>query len=526
MNCKFHLHFLLILSAFLFFNTRKVFSQNPYPYIKKNINNGLNVIIPSGVIIHSSQLSSVESNQKPYSLWVEPGDGNYITDFSAGLSFTPSVIKQSPLLMATKLYERDRRPPPTSGSASRISVFSTDTAVMKSSKLLPGDSIVLFSNVNSVMPLDPMVFAMSYRPSANQAGFVTPVYRVIFRYNIGNRDVFEKIARKDQRHPFPEFSNPASPGSMEINDIRNFANESISVINKPITTREINKDSPETSTADSIVFNVITDSIGTNNIFITLFPNEIDPVNLPPVRLEAVLEVRESAGTGWTSIQKSVLELGMAYAHDPNNITVFPARLPLPQQNRKLHYTINFENTGNGDAKAVKVVFFCPSQMKWDSIAIRASVKASLSEISDFKFQTKDIVFDTIHKRIIFTLDSPGVLIEGISPGRLPVISNHRMGKIEFDLPALAEANPDLSTTIEAWADIYFKGQTPSPDSVSDGMIRSGRCLPGTKSYEFPVRTLNATAIYYKCDNQPPCNCQNPRGLWRRLGCAWKAMFH
>lgn len=521
MNCKLRPGCFLFFFLLFLLNAGKSTAQSPF--LKLN-GSKLEIVNPTKSIILTSPSTNVDSNQKTYLLWAETGDGNYVTDFSSGLVLSkPPVVKYTPLLMATKLYERNKRPPPTSGSTVRINTFSTNSTVMQSPNLPAGKSIVLFSNVNSVMPLDPMVFAMSYRPSAIQ-GITNPAYRVTFRYNIGDMNIFEPVTRDDQKHSFPDVTQSRST---EINDVRRFANENIFAINKPALPAGSKIGySRESNMADSIVFITTDTSTSIKNIFITLFPNDIDPANLPPVRLEAILQKRESAGNVWTTVEISVLELGMAYAHDPNNITVFPSRLTLPQQNTKLHYTINFENTGNGNAEAVKVVFFCPQRMKWDSVDIRRNVKARFSEISDFRFKTEDIVFDTIHKKIVFTLNPNGTLIEGLSPHELPVPNDHRTGKVEFDIIAPAEENPNLSTTIEAWADIYFKGEASSPDSVSAGMIRSGRCLTGTESFEFPVRTLNASAIYYRCDNQPPCNCQNPRGLWRRLGCAWKALFH
>jgi hypothetical protein len=50
---------------------------------------------------------------------------------------------------------------------------------------------------------------------------------------------------------------------------------------------------------------------------------------------------------------------------------------------------------------------------------------------------------------------------------------------------------------------------------------------PEFMNYEMPVRTMDAVTVFKQCEQPPPivCNCCKPKGFFKRIGCALKALF-
>lgn len=443
-----------------------------------------------------------------YAIWIEKGDGNYVNNFSSGISnITVNSCNMQPIMLATKLYEHKRRPPTTASTAA-IAAMATTPGTMFSPELTSGGGqLKLFTNTRAVVDNDYMVAAISYIPKRNPANNdVAAEYQLVFRYNDAVKGAFVPIS--DTGHKSSMIDNNGR--TVPISDIRNFGSGKAEILS-----------TPGRGYTNGIVFKGIAVDPGNtaiSNIFISLSTVAAD--KLPDSsRMEAELFYRTKSSETWVSAGISpVASMPSLSAHDPNSIAVSPRCLPLPQVKHTLHYTINFQNTGRGNADAVFAVFYIPDQMNtsrkiWN-------LKASYSDIPDHLISTDKITYDWANSRIIFKIDPATDVLDGTEGISNPVNNPKTMGQISFDLEVLPGPNPNQQSIQEAWAEIYFHGVNPSGSVVQPEMVAAGLFLPGTENYERPVRTRNAITLYSACcDGVSKKDCSENVCTWWH--CYW-----
>jgi hypothetical protein len=363
-----------------------------------------------------------------------------------------------------------------------------------------------------------MAFGISYTPKPMPFGLTSNVatrYKIIFRYNNPGNQVFAQIKNINQASNLTDY---ATSGANLLRDIRIFNNEKIT-----IETGVDSKGFP-----DRVVFDAIMPSKDTFNIFISLVPLSELGIN-GTTSLEA--EILAQFGEKWISVgsASSMPSIASDNAHDPNQISVSPEFISLPQTTQTLHYTIDFQNTGLGDADTVKVVFYCPAQM--NELKKIWNLKASYSEITDFK--TIDTQYEWNSGRIIFTLipvePITGIkyFLDGTRNIPNPINNPLTMGQISFDLEILPGNDIHRQEILHAWAEIYFRGIFPSDCAITNNMVSEKVFISGTNEYEIPVRTRDACTVYSGSSKSPAvCTCQSPRGVCRRIKCAFRALFH
>ena len=478
-----------------------------WPFLSpSSISNSLTVD-PHGSNIISWQHKNDGTFTHYTSLWLETGDGNYITDFNTGINvFSAGKTVYPPLLLASKLYEPPTHPPTAS---SILNFNSSNPAPMINSPVLDKPhQIKLFSNTGEIVSGDTMVFAISYR-----AIDTSLLYRVVFRYNSNGQNSFDRINSPNQTSSIPDY-NAATRSP--VNSIRNFGGESVSVYN--------GTPGNNSGYTDGIIFDQIKASGNVLNIFISMRP--ADNLNLNSTTgLEAELLSRTSSRANWQQVDISKIgSMAILNSHDPNNISVFPQFLSLPQSKQVLHYTINFQNIGGGDADTIKVLFNIPGQMN------RAKSISNLGGFCGRFTLIPNFDIDMVNGNIIFKI------VHDLQGCRSPLLTNspESRGQISFDLEIVPGQDPGQPAVLEAWADIYFhtkgimfsNGFTGQPKLpcyiVNDSAIKAGLFIPGTFEYELPIRTNNAVTVFSKnCGDDDRCNCSRPKGFWQWLHCYW-----
>lgn len=529
-----------------------------YPYIKMTPASSGGMFQPeklSIIIDRSSKIISwndfrTEDMAKPatngagavpvYSLWVEKGDGNYLSSMPENpenLSYNSQLYPA--VMYATKIYEHDRRPPTGPSATARSATNMRNNTPLpagadndiKSPALGRDKMIALFSNVREVVPGDPMVFGISYK--ASSVADEGPVrYRIVFRYNSSDSIAFKPITTETQ---FSELKSgqAGSEELVKVDDIRIYNNEKTFLVTPQSAYEQARllvttTNGTEKKFQNGIVFDEIPVDDRNWNIFISLTSEEekVLPFNID---FEAELYYKKERGE-WVPVGKGLLNhLNKAEAHDPNSISVSPAFLTLPQQTQTLHYDIDFQNTGMGNAEAVTVIFNCPPKMNWQKKIW--NVKASYSEKTTYVIDRTD--YDVSNGKIVFTINPvvaagrPQILLDGTQGLADPLNNPLTKGHISFDLEVMPDVNRGKQETLPAWADIYFRGQFPSDEAIKPDMVTKGIFPQGTETYELPVRTMDASATYTPACAQPaPCTgCAVPKKFFPRLGYAIRTIF-
>jgi hypothetical protein len=493
-------------------------SQTP-PYVTLNTTttgNKLSIVVPTDMTTRLfSEKSLVNPPDNYYSIWLEKGDGNYLSTFSNGLDDIPAGrFSNPPYLLASKLYEHGTRPPPppSSGSTSNNTPAITGPETITSPLSGSSNKIILFSNVREIVANDTMVFGISYSPNVNPQN-ASGKYKVMFRYNTPEAQMFIPIASGTSgiipTYNVPDYSNNSS---ISLPYIRKYHDEDIRL--------DGFSDTELYSYSNAIAFDNINESNSIFNIFISLIPLNDLPV---ATSIEAVIYYQNNKGDSWTAIDSSKIENMVSLeVHDPNSISVSPKCLSLPQTTQKLHYSINFQNTGEGNADAVKVAFYFPPQTNRTNRTINLEhLKIAYSGFQELAPAEPE--YDLVNGRIIFTLElSDPNLLYGTKEAPDPVTNPKTMGQISFDLEILPGTDVNQSAILDAWAEIYLRGESASLDSISLDMISRGLFMAGTSGFEKPVRTNNAITLFSNCSTvKPVCKCSHPKGIWQWLCCYW-----
>ena len=469
------------------------------PYLRTPGANRLEIVKSPAANVISFNADRPADTKNLYSLWLETGDGNYVSSFSAGLTDIPAgpYINQ-PFLFASKLYEGRRPPNPTNRSTLNVTTASTPVTMM--SPALGTGRLKLFSNVRDIVSGDTMVFGISYLTDTIIAKDKINKYKLVFRYNKDQQNTFIPFLTATDDFPVADYNNNTS---LRMPGIRKYGSETVSLL----TAGDINLGTYQ----KGIVFKDINPDGKLFNIFISLVPNEVlNNTN----NIEVELLYQTPGSENWKSAGTDNLSMLSGYSHDPNNIDVFPQCLSLPQTKQILHYTINFQNTGTVNANSVKVAYYIPGQMNINRGIF--NLKVSFGEEQNY---TRTVTInDWANGRIIFNMD--GILEGCHSPNT--VTSLKTMGKITFDVEILPGANPQMPALLQAWADIYLKGNIVSRSSITSEMESEGLYIDGTAGYEMPVRTQNAITQFSNCCSYvPDCNCKHPKGFWQWLQCYW-----
>jgi hypothetical protein len=487
------------------------------------------------------------SNKGTFRTWMENGKGNFSTTITESPVLTNSDLgaKYDPLMFASILYENPRRP---SGTSANISNSIPSTEPNRSSLLLPGRQIKLFQNVPRVVSGDPMTFAISYKlPPVRETNYL---YRIVLKYNhSGSRvaPVFIPLQSASDSIDLPVIEKLSetnySLNSNNIPAVRTFSTETITyhtssnyIIEEAglnasaLTDAEITRERQEDtwnnnlSFENAVLFNTLTKDTAVHNIFVTLNPGIFDKQLIneqPPVFLEAVLqktilkdnleqEKTDKSGNIWTDVETSRIEDELADAHDPNEVIVFPKCIKLPQRKTTLHYQVNFQNTGEGDANGIVVRFHAPKQADMNSISIKsvscggatASGTAIGTMLSSRHYTTPE---NTIIFKVTGTLK--GAYVDN------PAFNPETKGSIIFDLDINPETDIQKTTTIDAFADIFFRSAPGNTtNDIKPTMTERNRYPAEVDGYELPIITNTEQAVYRENCGQK-CNCQKP-GCW------------
>lgn len=495
----------------------KAHSQDK-PYLSRPASgNQLNIIKQNGAKIISFDAGRSIIDSGKYSIWLETGDGNYASNFSSGttdiLTITPaSSIVTKPFMIATRLYEH-HRPPSASSSfiPQNIGTLGTLSSIMLGQK-----SVTLFSNVHEIVAGDTMVFGISYStPQMNTNGN----YKLVFRYNKSDQKTFVPVTNTSNK--VRDYTTANS--SVDVQNIRVFNNEMIDIQNT-------------SSGADlggyknAIVFNGINMSSNKFNIFISLVPNDAI-TERDSDDLEAVLYYQDKEGAEPLKVDEShITGMQILSAHDPNRIQVSPTCLSLPQTTRVLHYTIDFQNTGLGDADEVIAVFNAPDQMNTQGQIRNVKLTYAGNPVRTLTTLTPNPDYVIDNNKIIFTINGT---LSGCKDLANAVTNTKTMGSISFDLEVMPSPNVQTPAMLQAWAEIYFHSApdtrlgalilTPSPDfKITAEMESKGLVVKGTTGFEMPIRTNNAITLFSKCCGEvEECNCKHPKKFLQWVQCYW-----
>lgn len=458
-------------------------------------------LVVDGGNIKPEQLASTEN----YKLWMETGDGNVVTKFNTGMLWTDNGQRLYPATMfAARLYDDRARPPRPPQTTASLAGRTESSFVAQNMVSIPlsadtAKKVKLFASVNEVVPGDPMAAGISFRIIGKGS------YRLVFKYNSRGKTAFVPI---DPRNNLSLSDNNDQP--VIIPPVRTFNNESVRAAGANGTYN------------NSLVIQGISSEAGKIiNLFLTLIPGgKIDSTEIEVAYYyNSSMETRDSWELKGTDILPAMAGND---SHDPNNIIVSPKSLPAATTKSTLHYTINFENTGPGDATTVLAAFFHPSEMD-----ITQSIKNLQVMYSD-KLWKADMIYDTARRCYIFTIQPPpGETLYGTD--RVPDYPNHpkSKGKLEFDIEIKRVNGIEFPDLAEAYAQIYFTslndGAAGDVNNIQQRLIDMEICLPGTVGFELPVRTRNAYTLFTDACNggQADCKCADPHGFWQWLCCRW-----
>lgn len=447
---------------------------------------------------------TLEQPSKGYKLWLETGDGNVITGTSDNILLDDNTQRAYPaMLFAARLYDDRQRPPRPPQTTASIAGRTTNGFAVSNITSAPltqsGKLVKLFTSVGEVVPGDPMCLGISIR-IAGKGG-----YRLTLKYNSNKKIAFTPIDPRNATSVSDYRDQPVS-----IPAVRTFYNETVKA------------GAANGLYANSLIIEgnaSITDEI--RNVFITLLPGEkIDSTDIEVVY--DFKDVTRVSDTWETKDTDKLPSMPGKDSHDPNNVIVREKCLPLSATQTTLHYTVNFENIGVGDATMVKAAFYHPQEMDTTQ-KIR-----NLQVIYSDRPWKADMEYNTLRKCYVFTINPPpGAVLEGT--GQVTGYPNNpkSKGKLEFDITVTRANGLEFPDLAEAFAEIYLlslnDGALGDRNNVQSSLIDAGFCLPGTEGFELPVRTNNAHTLFSEACNgcEKPCTCENPHGVWEWLKCRW-----
>lgn len=463
------------------------------------------------------------TNSGTFRIWYENGTGNYTTILQDGqaVGLSATNARYDAIMMASRLYENPRRPP---GTSAKFLKDETLEKVNTSDMLSAGSQIKLFTPVPHVVSADPVVFAISYKLREKKH------YRILLKYNhdgSGLDNVFTPLNAGDQVDIPTASLKPGSAdqyvlSSNKIPQLRNFAGEEIfyhlagnNILDQRSLTASAKPDTELKQPDDAwkelqfknavVVYGLAADT-QVHNIFITLLPPVFDGTAVkanPKVFVEAVLQentapiVKES-NAAYNDIETSRVQDVVSDAHDPNGVSVSPECLLLSQNVTSLHYKIDFENTGNGDADSVLVAFTPPANCVVKSITVNSVTCGRTGGACPNSLFTAYNRDENGH--IIFPVKGT---LKGSYVNTKTEPDPQTKGSIEFNM----EITPNNGAKeLKAWADIFF--HSANGDTRNDMNRDTAKAMgfpQQTIGYEHPVTTVPARAFYKdQCGKEVP----------------------
>lgn len=400
--------------------------------------------------------------------WCEIGDGAFTKD--GNLFARSNRNMYSPLMLTAILYDTTK-----DGFAQFASSdFQNSSETLNSDntpELCEASPVIITPNIESVVPGDTMVFAVSYRIPSAPAG---ANYKLVFFYH---NSVFDQID-----------GNPdISVGGTLFPAIRFTHGESL------ISPGSLADDIIEAIQTESggyttyIVFNVFLDTFTEKNIFITLRPSELVPTG-SAAAVKAVLLRSEGdedgGGSGYVTVgQAETPDMFVDKAHDPNYITQDPHCIITSKNNTTLNYRVHFQNDGAGVADMIVVRVGLPAGTRFTDLTFdKALIGNQIQQITVEQGAAPDSVifsFNNIH-------------LTGAKNNPNGYSDPNTMGDIFFAV----KTNSSLADTIYSQAAIYFHSEE-------------------TNTWEEPVLTRKAVSYFSRC-----CHCQTP-SCFIILGLCW-----
>ena len=418
--------------------------------------------------------SARQSTTKEAVCWLETGTGFYSTDPAVVHNVTTNQTHR-PFLMATMLYD-------TSGGVNRPHPSWTDSKTMTlisgpkedaGMQLIRSDvGVDLRSNIESVVPGDTMLFALTYKVKIGDnkndgKALPSKKYKLYFFYN--NTPTFIELKDDAEMAPF-------LPSVRLHFDEEPFQPEA-SELSEPLA------DALEFDNYLAFKVEVSTEKNFERTIFITLVPNKkLDYGSSGSVY--AVLKDDDGRVIA-TDILK---DMSFAPAHDPNYMQQWPSCLELPKKRTPFKYRVHFQNTGEGAAKQVRLQVQLPEGMDWSTLKFTAANFAGNVYDSSWLDVRKDPANNTMSVEFI-SRNSDLLMGRTVAD---PATNKLTMGDLYFTM----DATTAVKDSMGAYAQIYFLSQYPQVDSV----------------YEEPVKTNIAVSRYQKCcADCPPAPVPDPK---------------
>ena len=422
--------------------------------------------------------SAVQNTSKRITVWLEPGDGFFTTD---PLVIHPITNSQShcPLMLATNIYDTSKdllnHPPTRMILDSNLTIATLHSGAISFTKLLSVPGVKITPNVYDIVPGDPMAFAITYKTPGKPVAINNPVklekdnfdtensdtvsktFKLYFLYN--NTRSFKPVVRDRQ-------GDIIGPDSVFLTVGRKHNSESILYNFTP--PGSINK----LGFTDCIQYLIPTDENLEKTVFVSMMPY-------------ADLEIGKSGSVYAVLTDENDNILGtdiisnmpFGPAHDPNYLVQRPYCLKFPKKEYPFEYKIHFQNTGPGNATAVKVVVHLPKALNAGSLVFTKASFAGVDFTAIIKSKGFKIAGDSLV--ILFTSPSPSNYLLGTAISNAPASDPKTMGEVLFTV----KSTPNTEDVMEAQADIYFKSEHPSANLTPDG-------------YEKPVTTNKAITKY------------------------------
>lgn len=172
------------------------------------------------------------------------------------------------------------------------------------------------------------------------------------------------------------------------------------------------------------------------------------------------IKLPANSGQGFFEIQPAV-----AHSHDPNlMLESSEAKNQCDYRNGKIHYTIKFQNTGDGPTSYVRVECFLDNKVDMNSItgiSFPAAYSSNYSRAAATGFGSSNSVIanceiDRVRRKIIFEMH--GLVLYGTGDPNVTDLEITR-DQVEFDI--LVKSNYIFGAATVAYSDIYFDGHDP-----------------------------------------------------------------
>jgi hypothetical protein len=449
-------------------------SNSKYPVITQTRDS----ILPSGA-----------NPMKSTKVWFEAGNGYFST---IPVTNHPVTGRQQhvPLLMATNLYDTTRDIPisPPSIITSETMILTLGNGVNSSTEILRSNGIKITPNAYDVVPGDPMAFAISYKIPESQIDrnpklpVIEKTYKIYFLYN--NNRTFDSITNTSNESMLV--------GGLPFFTCRRHNNEI------PTYNTTINPGINPNNSLNWVCFtNIKADQYREKNVFVSLKPFD----NLEIGKSGSVYAILTTSDDVIIATD-SIVNMAFLPAHDPNYLVQQPYCLLFPKKIYPFNYTVHFQNTGEGNAKEVKVVIQLPKGMDFGSLKIKKASFAGADYTKTIRV-SKDLSLNQVV--VIFISDTiRGQIHEllGTALSPQPATDPKTMGEVQFTL----NSTPNTENEMSAFADIYFRSVHPSDSLAPDGY------------YEKPVRT-NTGVTKYKNSCNTCRDCPTP--CKKFLGLCW-----